>query len=165
MLILVVTITHCAKCNRVKFGCEQVPIITLVAFFRIACAFHHWLNDLYRLGLQWLQQNIHRWRLVKLFVNYFDCVLRVEICLRVLSLAFAIFISLRLCLCLCLFVSLTCLPTALTWIIFFTQYIKFYAKENSNFMHGKTKWEYNVRLENVWALTWWTIFVPYNTNL
>ena len=99
---LVVPISHCAKCNRVKIRCEQYLIITLVAFFRKACAFHHWLNDLYRLGLQWLQQNIHRWRLVKLFVNYFDCLLRVEICLRVFSLAFAVLFH-SVCVCVCVF--------------------------------------------------------------
>ena len=52
--------------------------------------------------------SIHRWRLVKLFVNYFDCLLRIEICLRALSLAFAIlFHSVYVCVCVFL-CHLTC---------------------------------------------------------
>ena len=51
--------------------------------------------------------------------------------------------------------------TALTWIIFFTQYIKFYAKENSSFKHGISKW---FRLGRAQTSALWTVSVHYNTD-
>ncbi len=108
----------------------------------------------------------YRWGLVKLFVNYFNCVLCVEICLRLLSSAFCHFISLCF-----MFVSVSFCVTILVPNsanlnhLFLLNISNLMQKKNSSFRHCTSKWEYRLLPGNAQALTLWTIFVHCNTDL